>query len=115
MGRWLIAMSRWLTWVTPWVHRLEPVARVDRTRAYLVRTSARVLEPLARVDRPRGCLTSNHREPDSSPVIPLVQVAKSLRSEVQIAGLQLDFSNPQNAEDFEFWVPFDEEIAVGWT
>jgi hypothetical protein len=29
--------------------------------------------------------------------------------------LQRDFPNPQNAEDFEFWVPFDEEIAVGWT
>jgi hypothetical protein len=31
------------------------------------------------------------------------------------AGLQLDFPNPQNADAFEFWVPFDEEIAVGWT
>jgi hypothetical protein len=31
------------------------------------------------------------------------------------AGLQHDFPNAQNAEDFEFWVPFDEEIAVGWT
>jgi hypothetical protein len=31
------------------------------------------------------------------------------------AGLQLDFPNPENAELFECWVPFDEEIAVGWT
>jgi hypothetical protein len=29
-------------------------------------------------------------------------------------GLQLDFLNPENAEVFEWGVPFDEEIAVGW-
>jgi hypothetical protein len=35
-------------------------------------------------------------------------------SQVQIARLQLDFPNPENAEVFPCWVPFDEEIAVGW-
>jgi hypothetical protein len=30
------------------------------------------------------------------------------------AGPQLDFPDPENADDFACWVPFDETIAVGW-
>ena len=54
------------------------------------------------------------------PLVALAQkLAKPPESEASwysssCAGLQLDFPAQQNQEVTEVWVPFEEEIAIGW-
>jgi hypothetical protein len=56
--------------------------------------------------------SSHQRGVNGNPkVAPLVE---QVSGRISCAGLQLDFPNPENAEVFACWVPFDEEIAVGW-